>query len=450
MTEIELGKTILPPTATIEDVELEVASWKGHTNPNIISSHTFSINKGIEAHRIAVCYEIVDKNTGEFHHHSVEIFCVQRYKNKGWTLKDKYRIKDIEEINALKECLKIVSEEYLGRETQTRILVKEPEYKALKEFAKRSNSTIVKKLLEEKEGLEEIFQQGGEDFFKRFIQWFRNNQHIEGVTQFFQDMLSVFGEMKNDDRARILELFRKQNLTREDLDILSGRKEGLRIFEEQLGEESTWTEPNWQEFFENNDWILGYGLDYRFLKILQREARVSNIELDGKNAVIVDFLLGCSNFTVLVELKRPDTVLFTESKNRSGSWNLSSHLTKAVSQILTQKAEWLLKSEGKNYNKQGELINQETHDPKTILIIGNTKEFQGEDFISSIKRKTFELFRRNLRNIEIFTFDEMLDRARFIVRERNNFLEPETSSKIDFSIPDEFSFPTPDEDDTPF
>lgn len=440
--EIEFDKAFLPPTATLEDVKLEIQSWKVDGKENIVSSHTFVLNSGIEAHKIAVCYEIVDRNTGEFHHYQLTIYCVQKYSRKGWVVNNTYQIKSLQEIKALKETLEVILEENLGRNNETRILVNKIEYEKLIEISERSESEVVQNLLQNKDGIEEIFLQGGEYFFNQFIQWFRKNQHIEGVVELFNDMLGVFGEMKLEDREKILELFRKQNLTREDLDILSGRKLGLQVFEQQLEEDSDWGEKEWQEFFENNDWILGYGLDYKFLQILQREVHLSDVDLDGKNDVIGDFLTGCSNFTVLVELKRPDTDLFKETQNRASSWKLSSHLTDAVSQILAQKAKWEIKSEGRNYNEKNELITQETHDPKTILVIGNTKEFQGDDRISQIKRKSFELFRRNLRNIEIFTFDELLNRAKFIVRERN------FNNEFDDIFADEI--PVWDDDDIPF
>jgi hypothetical protein len=52
-------------------------------------------------------------------------------------------------------------------------------------------------------------------------------------------------------------------------------------------------------------------------------------------------------------------------------------------------------------------------DPKTVFIIGNRKsEFphnlENDNYIRS---QTFELFRRNIRNVEIITFDELFERA---------------------------------------
>ena len=201
--------------------------------------------------------------------------------------------------------------------------------------------------------------------------------------------------------------------------IQSDRKKILDEFEINLTKD--FPEKFWQKFFEDNTWIFGYGLDYRFLKILQREAYVSTNDLDGKNNSIVDFLLGCSNFTVLVEIKKPNTSLFNQStsgKNRSDSWKLSNTFVDSISQILAQKSNWIIKSQQNNYNDENELITQETINPKAILIIGNASEFSGSDRINNIKRKTFELFRRSLKDIEVITFDELFERAKFIVNQK--------------------------------
>jgi len=53
------------------------------------------------------------------------------------------------------------------------------------------------------------------------------------------------------------------------------------------------------------------------------------------------------------------------------------------------------------------------------LIIGNWNEITGcNDKEKLIKEKTFELFRRDSRNVEIITFDELYERANHIVNHR--------------------------------
>jgi hypothetical protein len=233
-----------------------------------------------------------------------------------------------------------------------------------------------------------------------------------------KELLNAFKSVKGQDRINLFEKLRSQDLTKEDLDILTGRKKGLEQFRQNLFEESNLDEKDWQRFFNENTWIFGYGLDYKFLELIQREASVSNVDLDGKNTVNADFLLGTNQFTVLVELKRPDTALFEGGKNRSESWKLSKDLTYAISQILTQKAEWEIKSTTSQYDEEGNPIIQKTIDPKTILIIGSSSQFKGDKKEDLIKAKTFELYRRNSRNIEILTYSELYEKAFYIVNQK--------------------------------
>jgi len=234
------------------------------------------------------------------------------------------------------------------------------------------------------------------------------------VTKEDKELIDSLANLHGDDRINFLEKMRESALTRQDLDILSGRKDGLTLFHKKLYVEQDWNEPQWQQFFAQNTWIFGYGLDYRFLSILQQEAAVSDVDLDGKNTVNSDFLMGSTDFTVLVELKRPDTLLFEQGKNRSHSWRLSKYLVHAVSQILAQKAAWEIKSSDTNYDEKGYPILQKTSDPKTILIIGRKDGIEGNPRNFEIKQKTFELFRRDSRNVEILTYDELYERAYYI------------------------------------
>ncbi len=206
------------------------------------------------------------------------------------------------------------------------------------------------------------------------------------------------------------------------------RKRGLQIFSDFKNNSEYWKsyaaennisphseEKVWQFFFEKNEWIFGYGLDYRFRQILQREVHLSDQELDGSNAVISDFLLGEKFFTTFIELKKPSTPLFANEKNRSNSWRLSNDLIDSVSQILEHKASGLIRLESNQYIN-GEILKQKAYDSKVILIIGDWSELEKARSTQEkeIKKKTFELFRRDSRNIEILTFDELFERACFI------------------------------------
>lgn len=119
-----------------------------------------------------------------------------------------------------------------------------------------------------------------------------------------------------------------------------------------------------------------------------------------------------------MEIKKPGTKLFDTTQNRSRSWKLSNDLIDAISQILAQKAAWEIKSAHDCYTDSGYLIGQKTSDPKCILIVGSKTHFDDNQRDKVIKLRTFELFRRGSRNIEILTYDELYERAYFIVNQK--------------------------------
>lgn len=209
------------------------------------------------------------------------------------------------------------------------------------------------------------------------------------------------------------------------------RKRELRKFRRLLREPDSWKlyakkneisgaseEKVWQYFFMRNDWIFGYGLEYRFTGILQKEFHASETQADGSGTAIGDFLLGDKRFTTFVEIKKPSTPLFGASINRGNAWSLSRDLIDAVSQILEHKASGQIRIETQRrlHDSQGQLITQSAYDSKVLLIIGDWSQVEYvSDNEKRIKEKTLELYRRDSRNIKILTFDELLERAMFIV-----------------------------------
>ena len=68
--------------------------------------------------------------------------------------------------------------------------------------------------------------------------------------------------------------------------------------------------------------------------------------------------------------------------------------------------------------REGKIIKAEVKDPKVIFIIGNYKNEMPDvdnDINDKIKADTFERYRRDCRNIEIITYDELYERAYYIV-----------------------------------
>jgi hypothetical protein len=212
----------------------------------------------------------------------------------------------------------------------------------------------------------------------------------------------------------------QNTLTTDEINILLGRKQGLEEYERQLGL-GAWGEASWQDFFERQQWVFGYGLDYRFMRQFNREMKIGVGGTDNKNQPMIDFLMTFTDYTVLVEIKKPDTPIFRERRGgRAGTWEFSPEFMGAVSQIIEQKAEWLSFSQtGEHFNKAGtEKLTARTRNAKSVLVIGSKEEFasSGNRRDATVMGDTFELFRRECRSIDIITYDELLERARFITR----------------------------------
>ena len=191
--------------------------------------------------------------------------------------------------------------------------------------------------------------------------------------------------------------------------IQATRKAALTEFENALTQE--YDEKYWQKFLSKNDWIFGYGLSYYCLTMVGEQILVGGKDVLNHNGQLVDFLAaskGHVSYVVLVEIKKPSTVLLGKSC-RNRAFPISSDLAEAVAQIQGYIDTW-----GTNSTKERYVYEQEncltTAKPKGILVIGDTSELDCSD-----KKRSFELFRKGLNQIDIITYDELLKRAQLIV-----------------------------------
>ena len=177
---------------------------------------------------------------------------------------------------------------------------------------------------------------------------------------------------------------------------------------------SSLRERDWQDFFEENTWIFGYGLRYQVLRVIQAQPNYGGADYSGIGGQRGDFLAATeaeTRFTCLVEIKKPSTDLLQHEQYRNGVWGISKELSGAISQIQINCAQWEI-SDSRTERNRERLGNIYTVSPKGIVVAGNTSELRNTDM-----RNSFERFRRELHSPEIITYDELLERARFIVGE---------------------------------
>jgi len=203
--------------------------------------------------------------------------------------------------------------------------------------------------------------------------------------------------------------------------IQTDRQVMVRQYEKMLGDRSL-NEEDWQSFFDDNTWIFGYGLRYQILRVVQTQPNYGGKNVTGRGGQHGDFLMATeaeTKFTCLVEIKKPTTPLLQNSQYRNGAWGSSSELSGAISQIQINCAKWEISGsrEDDNRDLMGGIY---TVAPRGIVVIGNTNQLSSRDKLNS-----FERYRNAIHNPEIITFDELYQRARFIINEISNFDEQE-------------------------
>ncbi len=243
----------------------------------------------------------------------------------------------------------------------------------------------------------------------------------EQATQLIEDNFDIFQDAL------------KNNITSKDLINFGYRKVQLEIFERLLNEDGFFeqyktdlnevsNEGVWQKFFEKNTWILGYGLDYVFnseleSKKMEQITSGSNVYAKGKRTDALLKSLGAINSLCFCELKLSTDHLLKKVKSpyRGESWQISDSLSGAIAQVqrTSHKAikEFASKTEMKDEEDNLTEENLFLYNPKSFILIGNLNEFIVEGKINEMKFSSFEMFRKNLRNIEILTYDELYQRA---------------------------------------
>jgi len=140
----------------------------------------------------------------------------------------------------------------------------------------------------------------------------------------------------------------------------------------------------------------------------------SKAYMGGKNALnqgggIVDFLIknNVTKAVGLIEIKTPKTELLAP-EYRNGIYNISSELSGAVMQVLNYRDT--LSKERKTL-LSGDYVDADTFDPKYVVIIGHAKR----ELKETNKLKSFELFRNQLSDVEVITYDELFERTKRLV-----------------------------------
>ena len=184
----------------------------------------------------------------------------------------------------------------------------------------------------------------------------------------------------------------------------------------------------WQKFFEQNPWILGVGLTGQLLtswdrdKLEQIVVGASAVQA-GKRTDALMMTVGAINSMVFAEIKHHETDLLHQVRHpyRPAVWAPSSELTGGVTQIqqTVHTARDVFKEQVLSRDDEGRQDGDSVWfiRPRCFLIAGHMSEIAPGGAVDPDKFRSFELYRRNLYEPEIITYDELLARAEWHLAE---------------------------------
>ena len=163
-------------------------------------------------------------------------------------------------------------------------------------------------------------------------------------------------------------------------------------------------ESDWQNFLNTNPFILGLAFGYPIIKV-QDQASVGGRKLSGRGEKFTDFLVknSMTNNTAIVEIKTPRAKLLNDKSYRDEVFTPSASLSGSINQALDQK--YRLEREITQIKENSQIYDIRSYSVHCCLIIGTMPN-------DETQRKSFELFRRNSKYVEIITFDELLQKLK--------------------------------------
>jgi len=220
---------------------------------------------------------------------------------------------------------------------------------------------------------------------------------------------------------------------------------GLRVLREILeiwnDNQDNSDEEFWQKCLGENGVILSQVFPYPVV-IVEDKAYVGNKLITNKGGKIVDFLLKneVTHNAVLVEIKTPMTALLSRKEYRDNVYSISTEISGAITQVLGYRQSLIA-----NYpllrDEENEELSFEAFEPAMIIIVGNS----ARELTNKAKRRSFELFRSQLRHVQLITYDELFAKISALI----HLLEGKDSELAKYGLPEAGGFIL-EEDNIPF
>ena len=185
-------------------------------------------------------------------------------------------------------------------------------------------------------------------------------------------------------------------------------------------------EPAWQCFLQDNPFVLSMVFGRPIVKIAD-QASVGGQKISGGGHKITDFLARntLTNNAALVEIKTPKTKLLNKAPYRDSVYTPAGELVGAINQALDQKSRFEQDIAGIRYRNP--TLPVEAYHVQAYVLAGTIPA-------GDAQIRSFELFRHNLKDVVVVTFDELLRK----VEDLADFLEGKDQGKDevkDYDVP---------------
>lgn len=162
----------------------------------------------------------------------------------------------------------------------------------------------------------------------------------------------------------------------------------------------------WHETIRDNSWLIAQVMLHPVI-IFEDKAYVGGKGLDNTGGKVPDFLFKNKQTAnvLILEIKTPLSRIL--GKSYRDTYALNSHLSGAINQTLIYKQMLLNEFRSLARNSKEKF---ETFDPKCVLITGHTRELDEDNKIGA-----FELFRSQLKHVDIITYDELFAKTRALL-----------------------------------
>lgn len=248
-------------------------------------------------------------------------------------------------------------------------------------------------------GLEDLYENlKAIEIPRRSIRYIKKTKEIEIIRGLLGDEPRLVRILQNIDLSSLNTAISMQNL-------MNIKKE----IEQHLNDSRE--KGYWQPLFKAHTWILSqlFSAPYVFFG---EECYAGGKEFSNSHGKVTDYLYKnkLTQNIVVIEIKNP-TAPILKGEYRDGVYQIHENLSDAINQILLQREMFFKNSNALRVAALEKGENFEINNIRTLLIYGKFS-----DLLQPGQKRNFEIFRNELKGVDIICFDELLAKIEILLK----------------------------------